>query len=120
MYYTPHPPFLVALLGIFIAITCGSAFENLMSQKLRDAYKNPSKQNAFKIKESATIATYLGISLGVLVFLGGGLLILGFGIIPSYGVALLLTLFTGGFIWDQIGKVLLQLEQGGSKALDLE
>lgn len=120
MYYLPQPPFLVALVGLFISITCGSAFQNLMEQKLRQWYKNPQQENSFKLEDPVLTATYWGICLGVWVFLGGGLLILGFGIISSYGVALLLTLFTASLVWGQLSEVLLQLKQGGSEALDLE
>ncbi len=122
MYYLPQPPFLVVVLGIFIAITCGTAFENLLEQKLQQSYQNSQPESSFKIdsKDSAIAATYWGICLGVWVFLGGGLLVLGFGIIPSYGVSLLLTIFTASLAWDQINDVLLQLKEGGSKALELD
>ncbi|MGB5635420.1 MAG: hypothetical protein WBM44_13520 [Waterburya sp.] len=122
MYYLPQPPFLVVVLGVFIAITCGTAFENLLEQKLQRSYQNSQRESSFKIdsKDSAIAATYWGICLGVWVFLGGGLLVLGFGIIPSYGVSLLLTIFTASLVWDQINDVLLQLKEGGSKALELD
>ena len=121
MYYLPQPPFLVAVMGVFIAITCGTAFQNLLSQKLRESYQNSQREGSFKIElqDSAILATYWGICLGVWVFLGGGLLVLGFGIIPSYGVSLLLTIFTAGLVWDQINDVLSQLKEGGSKSLEL-
>ena len=45
---------------------------------------------------------------------------LGFGVIPSYGTSLLLTIFTGSLVWDQINDVLLQLKEGGSQALELD
>ncbi|MGF1588243.1 MAG: hypothetical protein ACFCU7_03195 [Pleurocapsa sp.] len=123
MYYLPQPPFLVAILGVFIAITCGSAFQNLLEQKLRESYQNVQQKGSFKIdrtNDSVIAITFWGICLGVWVFLGGGLLVLGFGIIPSYGVSLLLTLFTGSLVWDQINDVLWQLKEGGSKALELD
>lgn len=123
MYYSPQPPFLIAVLGIFVAVTCGSAFQNLLEQKLRQSYQNTRQENSFKInriKDRAIAATYWGICLGVWIFLGGGLLVLGFGIIPSYGVSLLLTIFTGSLVWDQINDVLLQLKEGGSQALELD
>ena len=123
MYYLPQPPFLVAILGVFIAITFGTAFQNLLEQKLRESYENLEQEGSFKIERTRDlpIATaFWGICLGVWVFLGGGLLVLGFGIIPSYGVALLLTIFTGALVWEQINEVLLQLKEGGSKALELD
>lgn len=123
MYYLPQPPFLAALAGFFVAITCGSAFWNMMEQKLRDSYENPQGETSFKIDriiDPAITVTYWGTGLGVWLFLGGGLSILGFGIIPAYGVALLITLFTSGLVWDQINDVFSQLKEGGSKALSLD
>lgn len=123
MYYLPQPPFLVAIIGVFIAITFGTAFQNLLERKLRESYQNAEQITSFKIdsiKDPAITITFTGICLGVWVFLGGGLLVLGFGLIPSYGVSLLLTIFTGGLVWDQINDVLKQLKEGGSNALELD
>ncbi|MEM8677402.1 MAG: hypothetical protein AAGF83_26620 [Cyanobacteria bacterium P01_G01_bin.67] len=123
MYYLPQPPFLVAILGVFIAITFGTAFQNLLEQKLRESYQNLKQEGSFRIertKDSAIALTFWGVCFGVWIFLGGGLLVLGFGIIPSYGVSLLLTIFTAALVWDQINDVLLQLKEGGSKALELD
>ena len=123
MYYLPQPPFLVAVIGVFIAVTFGAAFQNLLEQKLRESYQDDKQDTAFKIdrtKDPAIAIAFFGVCLGVWVFLGGGLLVLGFGIIPSYGVSLLLTLFTSGLVWDQINDVLNQLKEGGSKALELD
>lgn len=121
MYYLPQPPFLVALMGVFIAVTCGAAFQNLLEQKLRESYQNVKLASSFRIeaKDTSIAITYWGICLGIWIFLGGGLMILGFGIIPSYGVSLLLTILTASLVWDQINDVLLQLKDGGSKALEL-
>jgi hypothetical protein len=123
MYYLPQPPFLVAIIGVFIAITSGTAFQNLLEQKLKKSYQDSKQQTSFKIdftQDPAIAIAFSGICLGVWVFLGGGLLVLGFGFIPAYGVALLLTLFTSGLVWDQINDVLKQLKEGGSKALELD
>lgn len=123
MYYIPQPPFLVVILGAFIAVTFGTAFQNLLGEKLRASYENPKQGSSFRIglaDDSAIAVTFTGVCLGVWIFLGGGLLVLGFGFIPAYGVALLLTIFTAGLVWDQINQVLLQLKEGGSAALELE
>ena len=120
MYYFPQPPFLVPLIGLFIAATCGAAFQTLAQQKLRTWSKNPQEIDSYNLKQSGLSAAYGGICLGVWVFLAGGLLIFGFGIIPSYGVALLLTIFTASLVWSQLSDVLLQVKAGGYKALDLD
>lgn len=123
MYYLPQPPFLAAIAGLFIAVTCGSAFWNMMEQKLRDSYKSPTSQTSFninRIADPALTISYWGTCLGVWVFLGGGLQSFGFGAIPSYGVALLIATFTAGLVWDQINDVFMQLKEGGSEALSLD
>lgn len=123
MYYLPQPPFLIAVIGVFIALAFGTAFQNLLEQKLRESYKDTGNEASFKLdrtKDIAIATTFWGICFGVWVFLGGGLLVLGFGVIPSYGVSLLLTLFTAALVWDQINDVLMQLKEGGSKALELD
>lgn len=123
MYYLPQPPFLIPLVGFFIAFTCGTAFWNMTEQKLRDSYKKPRQSTSFKIDRLADPALafcYWMTGLGVWVFLGGGFQTFGFGTIPSYGIALLITMFTSGLVWDQINDVLLKLKEGGSEALKLE
>lgn len=123
MYYSPQPPVLIAIAGFFVAVTCGSAFWNMMEQKLRDSYKDPQSATSFKIDrmlDPALTISYWGASLGVWVFLGGGLQTFGFGSIPAYGVALLIATFTAGLVWDQINDVFSQLKEGGSEALSLD
>jgi membrane protein implicated in regulation of membrane protease activity len=63
---------------------------------------------------------FLGIGAGICVFLAAGLEIFGFPWWLSYSISLPLTLFISLLVWSQLGKLLNQLEQGGSKALDLD
>ena len=123
MYYIPQPPFLAAILGLFIAVTSGSAFWNMMEQKLRDSYKDPQNKTSFRIDrimDPALAFSYWSTCLGVWIFLGGGLQSFGFGAIPAYGVALLIAIFTAGLVWDQINDVFIQLKEGGPEALSLD
>ncbi|MEL6496566.1 MAG: hypothetical protein AAFQ41_15800 [Cyanobacteria bacterium J06623_7] len=123
MNYLPQPPFFVAVIGVFIAIASGAAFQKLLEQKLQKSYLDTKQESSFNInrrRDPAIAFTFFGICLGVWIFLGGGLLVLGFGIIPSYGVSLLLTIFTSSLVWGQINDVFKQLKEGGSKALELD
>lgn len=120
MYYFPQPPILVALFGLFIALTFGSVFQNLTEEKVASWSKNPDIQGAYQLQGSGLQLSYWGIGLGVWVFLAGGFLIFGFGIIPSFGVALPIALFTCSLIWGQLSDVFRQLKQGGIKAIDLD
>ena len=120
MYYFPQPPFLAALIGLFIAFTFGLVFENLIEQKLQESYRNSEAENSFKLDNPVIVASYFGTCFGSWLFLGGGFLIFSFGVIPAYGVALLLTIVTGALIWQQLGEVLLQIKAGGPESLSLD
>lgn len=120
MYYFSQPPILVTLIGLFIALTFGSVFQTLTEEKVASWSKNPDRQGAYQLQGAGLQLSYWGIGLGVWVFLGGGFLIFGFGIIPSFGVALPITLFTCSLIWSQLSDVFRQLKQGGIKAIDLD
>lgn len=123
MYYLPQPPVFFVIAGFFVACTCGSAFWNMMEQKLRDSYKDPQFDTSFninRISDPALTISYWGASLGMWIFLGGGLQTFGFGIISAYGVALFIAILTAGLVWDQINDVFKQLKEGGSEALSLD
>lgn len=119
-YYYPQPPVFIPIIGLFIAITFGLTFQTQIEQKMRSWTKNPQIANSFQLEGSGLAVSYTGICLGIWVFLAGGFLTFGFGVIVSYGVALPITLFTAALIWAQLKEVFLQLKEGGSKALDLD
>ena len=63
---------------------------------------------------------FLGMAGGICVFLASGMEIFGFPKLLSYVLALPLTVLTGWLVWTQLGKLSIELERGGSKALDLD
>ncbi len=119
-YYYPQPPIFIPIIGLFIAITFGLTFQTQVEQKLRSWSKNPQDANSYQLEGSGLAVSYGGICLGTWVFLAGGLLTFGFGVIVAYGVTLPITLLTASLIWSQLKDVFLQLKEGGSKALDLD
>lgn len=118
-YYFSQPPFLVLIIGVAIALTCTTAFKTQVEQKIQMS-KDSETSEPYRLEGTGILVSYWGICLGIWVFLAGGLLIFGFGVISSYGVSLLLTIFTGSIIWNQLDELLLEYQQGGSKALDLD
>jgi membrane protein implicated in regulation of membrane protease activity len=66
------------------------------------------------------LVPFLGIAAGICVFLAAGLEVFGFPWWLSYSISLPLTLLIATLVWSQLGKLLAQLERGGSKALDLD
>ena len=120
MYYYPQPPFLICLIGLFVGITCGLAFQTMLKQKLAEWSKDGDSQNLARLDNRALQIAYLGICLGVWIFLAGGLKIFSVNSIIAIGLSLPLTIFATSLMWTQLIQLLGQLQEGGSKALDLD
>ena len=120
MYYFPEPPYFLLVFGLFAGITSGAAFEATLRQRVREWSKNRSSRTLAQMKGFELLIPFLGIAAGICVFLSAGLEIFGFPLLLSYSVSLPLTLLIGFMVWSQLGKLLNQLERGGSKALDLD
>ncbi len=120
MYYYSQPPFIVPLFGVFIAFTCGLTFQTLFEQRLRQWSKRQFANSDYILKGADLSFTYWMACLGIWVFLAGGLMIFGFGVITAYGFCLPLAIFTGGLIWKQLRELLLEVKNKGVKTLDLD
>lgn len=120
MYYFPEPPYFLLVFGLFAGITSGAAFEATLRQRVREWSKNRSSRTLAQMKGFELLVPFLGIAAGICVFLSAGLEIFGFPLWLSYSVSLPLTLLIGFMVWSQLGRLLNQLERGGSKALDLD
>ncbi|MDJ0533171.1 MAG: hypothetical protein QNJ70_11865 [Xenococcaceae cyanobacterium MO_207.B15] len=119
-YYIPQPPFFIPIVGLFVALIFGITFQSQMQQRIQSWLKDPKTKGAYKLEGTDLTLSYQGICLGIWVFLGGGLQIFGFGVISSFGVALLLTIGSGAFLWQQFGEMLVEVQKNGAKALDLD
>ncbi len=120
MDYYNNPPFFVLFAGLLISITSGAAFEATLKGSVQDWSRNRSTRTLANMRGMALALPFLGICLGVLLFLASGICIFGFPSLIAYGLSFLLTVMTGALVWTQLGQILIQLEQGGSKALDLD
>jgi hypothetical protein len=82
--------------------------------------KNRSTRTLAQMKGFQLLLPFVGIALGICIFLSAGLEIFGFPSWLSYSVSLPLTILIAVLVWLQLTKLLAQLERGGSKALDLD
>jgi hypothetical protein len=119
-YYFPDPPYFLLLAGLLAGIACGLAFEATLKQSVQDWARNRSTRTLANMRGMQLLVPFLGICGGVCIFLASGLEVFGFPTMLSYTIAIALTVFIGVLIWSQLGKILIQLEKGGSKALDLD
>lgn len=120
--YIPYyePPYFLLVAGLLAGITSGAAFEATLKQSVYAWSKSRSTRNLANLQGLPLLIPFLGICGGICIFLASGLSIFGFPGSLSYGIAFPLTLFIGYLVWSQLGKILVQLEKGGSKALDLD
>lgn len=121
MYDLPQPPWVLLAFGFFIGVTCGVAFETALKQKV--VYWNKLVKKGIKadLAEIRLLkAPFLGICVGICIFLASGLEIFLYNRLISYAFSLPLTIFIGVLIWSQLKKLIVQLLEGGSQALDLD
>jgi hypothetical protein len=121
VYYTiPDPPYFLLIAGLFASLTSGAAFDAVLKQAVREWSKTRSTRTLVNLQGMQLFLPFLGICVGVCVFLASGLQIFVFSAKIGYGISLPMTVFIGWLVWAQLGKILIQLEQGGSRALDLD
>ncbi|AUC60712.1 hypothetical protein AA637_05900 [Cyanobacterium sp. HL-69] len=121
MYTLPHPPLVLLAMGFFIGITCGLAFESSLKIKVNYWSNQGKKGIKTDMSEISVLQIpFLGICLGICMFLAAGLEIFTYNRVLSYGVSLPLTIFIGVLIWVQLRKLIVQLLEGGSEAIDLD
>ena len=120
MYYLPSPPYFLIVFGLFAGIASGLAFEATLKLKVKEWSQKPSDSAKKGVKPWELFLPFLGICAGICVCLASGLEIFNILRWITYAIALPLTILVGNLIWSQLGKLLLQLQQGGSQALDLD
>jgi hypothetical protein len=119
LYYFPtDPPYFLLVVGLFMGISCGSAFNATIRGDVKTWSKD--RENIRLTSSTALKLSFLGISIGIGLFLTSGLAVFGFPDILAAAISLPLTIFTTVFLWIQLQGVLKELDQGGSKALDLD
>ncbi len=120
MYFYYEPPYFLLVAGLLASILSGIAFEAVLKGNVRDWSKNRSTRTLANLQGLQLFIPFIGMAGGICVFLASGIQIFGFPGKIAYFLSVPLTVFIGWLVWFQLGKILVQLEQGGSKALDLD
>ncbi|CAN1211752.1 DUF2975 domain-containing protein [Tumidithrix helvetica PCC 7403] len=119
-YFPSDPPYLLFILSLIAGLACGRAFESTLRELVQEWATRRTSRTLLQLKGSSIQIPYIGITLCVGVFLSSGLEIFGFPSGLAYSVAVPLTLGSAYFVWRQLGKMLVELERGGSAAMDLD
>lgn len=120
MFLFPQPPYFFLVAGLLTGITSGLAFEATLKQLVQEWSKTRSTRTLVNLQGIQLQLPFLGICIGICIFLASGLEVFGFPTNLSYAVAIPLTVFIGLLVWSQLSKLLVQLQRGGSRALDLD
>lgn len=118
--YAPimQPPYLVAGVGLAIGVLCGLTFAKLVQDRL-EGWKQ-DRLALLPLGNVAITMPYIGVVLGITLFIGGSLQVFGF----SSGVALLvsfvLSIGTAGALWVQLERLMGQVQDGTFSAVDFD
>ncbi|MGB7712789.1 MAG: hypothetical protein WCD53_24055 [Microcoleus sp.] len=120
VYYFPEPPYFFMTAGLLAGMASGLAFEATLKEAVKLWSKNRATRTLANLQGLQLFIPFLGMAGGICVFLASGVEIFGLPKLFAYALSLPLTILTGWLIWRQLGKLLLELERGGSQALDLD
>ncbi len=121
MYYYPEqPPYFLLLIGFLIALTSGLALSGTLKVIVQQwtADNAPDTKSPSSLKQ--LFVPFLGITVGVSLFLSSGLEIFGFPSPLALGVGLPVSLLTCLLVWLQLGSLLTFAKRQGMQALDLD
>jgi hypothetical protein len=113
-----QPPYLLAGVGLAIGILCGLTFSKLVELRLEDWKQD--RLPLLPLARLQTVLPWIGLLLGVTLFIGGSLQVFGFAPGAAILVAFLLSLATGGALWVQLVRLMRQVQAGNFKAVDFD
>lgn len=113
-----EPPYVLAGLGLAMAVLCGLTFARLVQNRLEGW-----KQDRLALLPLGTFETtlaYGGVVVGVTLFIGGSLSVFGFALGAALLVSFVLALATAGALWVQLARLMEQVQSGTFKAVDFD
>jgi uncharacterized protein (DUF983 family) len=119
-YYPQDPPYFILIAGLLAGIACGAAFDGTLRQNVKAWSKDRDNIQLSATDDLGLRLPFLGICIGIIVFLEAGLEIFGFPGWLAYSVSVPLTIVIAILLWFQLQVVFKQLDRGGSPALDLD
>jgi hypothetical protein len=113
-----QPPYLVAGAGLAIGVLCGLTFAKLVQNRL-EGWKQ-DRLALLPLANLETVLPWMGLVIGVTLFIGGSLQVFGFASGTALLVAFVLSLATAGGLWVQLERLMGQVQDGTFKAVDFD
>ncbi|NEQ97697.1 MAG: hypothetical protein F6K30_13425 [Cyanothece sp. SIO2G6] len=116
----PSTPYVLLAAGFLASVASGFAFSETLKDAVKTWSDNKDSISLPSVQNFRLLLPFLAVCVGVCVFLASGVQIFAFSATTAYAISLPLTLVGGLLLWYQLGRLLVQLEKGGSRALDLD
>ncbi len=113
-----QPPYLVAGVGLAIAMLCGLTFAKLVQQRL-EGWKQ-DRLALLPLGTAVVTIPYMGVVLGITLFIGGSLQVFGFSAGAALLVSFVLSVGTAGALWVQLERLMGQVQDGTFSAVDFD
>ena len=113
-----QPPYLVAGVGLAIGVLCGLTFARLVQDRL-EGWKQ-DRLALLPLGNAATTLPYIGVVIGITLFIGGSLQVFGFSSGAALLVSFVLSLATAGALWVQLERLMGQVQDGTFSAVDFD
>ena len=113
-----QPPYVLAGLGLAVGVLCGLTFARQVQNRL-DGWR----QDRLALLPLGTVEinlSYIGIVIGITLFIGGSLSVFGFSLGTALLVSFILSMATAGALWVQLERLMEQVQQGNFKAVDFD
>jgi hypothetical protein len=119
-YFPADPPYFLFAVSMIAGLACGRSFEVTLRNLVNAWSVSKSSRTLLELKSSSVKVPYLGMTVSIAVFMATGLEVFGLPTLFGYAVAVPVTLAIALLIWRQLGQMLIELDRGGSAALDLD
>ena len=117
-HWQSQPPYALSGMGLLTALLCGLTFARQIGRRLEDWKQD--RLPLLPLERPTTVIPYGGIVVGTVLFIGAGLQVFGFGAGTGFFLALLLAVSTGAGLWQQLGDLMRQVEEGTFAAADFD
>ncbi|MFM7603284.1 MAG: hypothetical protein ACKO7R_19125 [Pseudanabaena sp.] len=119
-YFPSDPPYFLFAVSLVAGLACGRSFEVTLRNLVSIWSSSKSSRVMLELKSSSIKVPYIGMTISIAVFMATGLEVFGFPSSFGYIVAIPVTAGIALLVWRQLGQMLIELERGGSAALDLD
>lgn len=116
----PEAPYVLLVVGLFASLTSGLAFGSVLKTSVQTYIGDRTPENLAPLRGLPLLVPFLGMCIGVCLFLASTVQIFAFSAKLSYAIAVPLTVVSAGLVWFQLTQILKEIEQKGIQSLGID